>query len=342
VDLGMLFDARGEVQRTADAAAMAGVSVFFPPSVKPSFIVDSARIRMQEYVTHNPVRDGAATITDSHVRIDSMVVRVFLERPDLPTWFARIMGIHSMQVRARAAAEAAASGTAECIKPIMVPDWWVDANNDRKWTDGELYDPNVTGWGTSYRDPGQPGHWYVRHQPDYYRDWGRPDTLKQGSPGQNMTPAWYFPFRLGDGVGGDDYRKALASACAVATMSVGDWVYSEPGNMNGPTLQGIRDAIAADPSAYWDTSTNRIEGSRFGSGERSPRVATFPLFDPSQQIPGGTSAPIQVNGFGSFFIDSVDSNRNIVGRWLRVRAVPDQCKQRGTCRAALMYPRLIE
>ena len=36
-------------------------------------------------------------------------------------------------------------------------------------------------------------------------------------------------------------------------MDWGDLLLMEPGNMVGPTTQGIEDLIAQDPDAYWDT-----------------------------------------------------------------------------------------
>ena len=50
----------------------------------------------------------------------------------------------------------------------------------------------------------------------------------------------------------------------------------EPGNMVGPTTQGIDDLIAQDPTAYWDEDTNSVD-SPYGTG--SPRIFPIPLYD---------------------------------------------------------------
>ena len=50
----------------------------------------------------------------------------------------------------------------------------------------------------------------------------------------------------------------------------------EPGNMVGPTNQGIDDLMAQDPNAYWDDARS-ASSARFG---QSPRVFPIPLYDP--------------------------------------------------------------
>ncbi len=352
VDVGMMLDSRAEVQRTADAAALAGASAFMYPPVPTAEIPDSARARARDFVARNPVRGEVIPSqgVEVHVDMSKGTVQVELLRTAIPTGFARIFGEYSFDVGARATARAMTSGTAECIKPLMIPDPWWDRNGNgiydktrpsgESTTNGftypEYYDPLVTGFGNRFRDPGNPGY----TSPTYWRDWGRPVTLKVGSNDQTMRAGWYFAIRLGTSTGSSDYRAALSSACTPHSLSINDQIWSEPGNMAGPTKQGVEDAIAADPNARWVDGVG-VVGSSFPNVHKSPRMFTIPLFAPTEQIPGGTSAPMTVTNLATFFVTGMQGN-DVVGRWVRVRPVPDKCWNKGNCRASMMYLRLIQ
>ncbi len=59
----------------------------------------------------------------------------------------------------------------------------------------------------------------------------------------------------GEGPGGNNYRDNIAT-CDPTVIGPGTVLQVEPGNMIGPTNQGIRDLIAQDPGATWDTASN--------------------------------------------------------------------------------------
>jgi hypothetical protein len=342
VDLGMLYDARTEAQRAADAGALAGASTFLSNVVRTR-VAAEAQARAQDYARRNPVhgRDVPADATGIEVVVDEGIVRFRVTGRAIPLWFARVTGRTQTSVEGRATARAIQSGSAECIKPLMIPDWWVDDRpSNGRFDPGEFYDPLVTGYGMTYRDPGQPGYASVRSQGDFWRDFGRPVLLKAGSPSRAMEPGWFFPIRLPGATGASDYRDALSSSCPPVTLSIGDEIYSEPGNMIGPTKQAITDAISMDPDARWVAGVG-IQGSRFGggTGEGSPRMITIPFFAPTQQVPSGTSSPFTITNFGTFFVEAMQGN-DIVGRWTRVRSVRDNCQQRNNCRPYLQTLRL--
>ncbi len=343
IDLGMLFDSRSEAQRAADSAALAGASTF-QTALPANELVDTARARATHYAGSNRVHGTMVQAGEVAVDVfqDEGRVRATVRRRAIPLWFARMFGVKQADVGAVAAAQVIQSGTAECIAPLMIPDWWVDSNLDGKYTAGEYYDPVVTGYGMAYRDPGQPGFVYVATQGLYYGDVGRQVTLKTGSPSAAMNPGWYFPIRLGNNTGADDYRTDLGQACPPRTLSIGDLVYSEPGAMQGPTKQAMQDRIAQDPNARWEGA--KIVNSAFGggSGDGSPRILNIPLFNPTKQIPSGTSAPMEVHNLGSFFMESINGSGDIIGRWLNVRGVPDDCMKKGNCRRNLQALRLVE
>ena len=64
--------------------------------------------------------------------------------------------------------------------------------------------------------------------------------------------------------------------CNSTITGYGDLLQAEPGNMVGPDEKGMEDLIAKDPSAYWDTTNNKVVSSM----HPSPRVVAIPLFDP--------------------------------------------------------------
>jgi hypothetical protein len=83
----------------------------------------------------------------------------------------------------------------------------------------------------------------------------------------------------------------------------------EPGNMVGPTNQGIDDLIARDPAATFDTSCACVRGSQFGV---SPRVTPIPLYDPLYYATGkqnGRNADFKLANVIGFFIDTRVGNQ---------------------------------
>jgi hypothetical protein len=144
IDLGLAFTARAAAQRAADAAALAGASAFqdFTKAAAPG----PAQDRAYEYALANDVL--RRPIDSSQVEVwvipDEQKVRVRITEPDLPTWFARLIGWESMQVAAVAAAVASSGGSSDqCVLPFAIVDLWdendadEDPNNNDTPDDGE-------------------------------------------------------------------------------------------------------------------------------------------------------------------------------------------------------------
>jgi hypothetical protein len=95
-------------------------------------------------------------------------------------------------------------------------------------------------------------------------------------------------------------------------MEFGQTYDPEPGNMVGPTKQGMEDLIALDPDAYWDESKKRVVSSK----HPSPRVRAIPLFDPEYYADGkqnGRGASLKFVNYLGFFIEEMRGNE-VVGR----------------------------
>ena len=67
---------------------------------------------------------------------------------------------------------------------------------------------------------------------------GTQRTIKPGNPQNALTPGQFFAIRLGDSSGGNDYRTNIAT-CASQIVTCQNLYSVEPGNMIGPTKQGV-------------------------------------------------------------------------------------------------------
>lgn len=339
VDLGMLFMARNEAQRTADAAALAGVAALVE---NPG---DQERVKrvVREIADQNRVRKEIVPITDEDIGIRmtsdtfiSVNVRRIKDRGNaVPTIFAQIFGLNEVDVEARATAGFSMTDQAPCMSPFIVPDAWDDANGNGSYDTGEIYDHDVTGYGTHWRDgDGQ-----------YVADRGRPITLYPATADETLVPSWYFLYRLPGSQGGDDIRESIANiSCPPdATVKIGQMVQQEPGATVGPVKQGLEDRIALDPGAYYDPMTGNIEGSVMGDNWRaSPRILNIALFDPRDDVVSGAH-DVRVSNFAGVFVEQTQGN-DIVGRFLPIKGVGGgtRCEENSTCSPFMRYIHLIE
>jgi hypothetical protein len=102
-----------------------------------------------------------------------------------------------------------------------------------------------------------------------------------------------------------------------------DPLTQEPGAMSGPTISGAELLIAKDPSAYWDTSTNRVKGSAFA---HSPRTFPIPLYDPIFYDEGkrnGRTADLKTANWIGFFLEEIQGN-GLWGRIIPITGIRDR------------------
>ncbi|HEY4053796.1 MAG TPA: pilus assembly protein TadG-related protein, partial [Terriglobales bacterium] len=146
IDLTSLYSARGEIQRAADAAALAGAKAFVDSGVTTdpgnSNLQSIATTMAQSYAAgaaaQNLVAKGAAHLVPALPVMDFSLlgnprITVTLQRTGLPLFFARIWGGNFASVSATALAEAynpsySQSKTTgflpsapKCVKPLLVP-----------------------------------------------------------------------------------------------------------------------------------------------------------------------------------------------------------------------------
>jgi hypothetical protein len=103
----------------------------------------------------------------------------------------------------------------------------------------------------------------------------------------------------------------------------------EPGNMIGPTRQGMADLIAQDPSAWWNPALNNglggIDGGCFGAGTctRSPRQVAIPVYNPDVFHAGTPHGRVDITVIKvlGFFMERMQGN-DVVGRLMSYPTAP--------------------
>jgi hypothetical protein len=152
-------------------------------------------------------------------------------------------------------------------------------------------------------------------------DYGLQLTLKTGND-DKISSSWHYPVVL-DCRGGNCYRDAI-SGCADRVVGPGTVLDVEPGNMVGPTRQGVDDLIAMDPSARWDTTMNNGRGGiaggcmAAGTCTKSPR-----LVDEFQEGKANGRVDIVVTKVLGFFIEGASGNHAATtGRLMTYPAEP--------------------
>jgi Flp pilus assembly protein TadG len=321
VDVGMLLNSRSEAQRAADSAALAGAG-----SLLVDDVPDETRARNTaiQYGGMNTVREDAVTVLPEDVDVDLALLQVTarVRRTEdrgsaVATWFANVFGVDEVDIAATATAQVQPAGRATCVKPFAIPDQFLDIDGDGEFDEGiDQYDPNVHGYGSDWRNAGNPGDDGM----GYVNDFGRQVDLKQGGP-VNFQPSWYYPWDVpdaegGPSVGGDEYRWNIAN-CNTAIISIGDEYWIEGGNMEGPTRHGVNELMDQDPGAHWDTFDNEVEGSAWDPNwEGGPRIGIIPVFNPSREFDPGKE-PIEFTNFIAVFFEDIQGggqNQQVIAR----------------------------
>lgn len=277
VDLGLLYTARAEAQRAADAAALAGASAFLQyPRGNPA-VVPAAKERAVRYARLNEIRNEPADVVDANVQMlnPGGSVTVTVRREAVPLWFAQLFGMSAAAVTASATAGTAPANSAECVAPIAF-------DYDAIW---------------------EQDYWSSLH--------GQPVTI--GPEGESI-PATH-EFRTLDFIG--SWEQDPSDCTNAGTLSIGQ---SAPAGtwLNNNWAKKLLDD---DPKASWNNATKQVEG---GSGWNSPRVITTALYEP-----GGNPAEIMVKDFLLFFIEGVNTDGSVEGRFLAYAGGSDQGPEQG-------------
>jgi hypothetical protein len=213
-------------------------------------------------------------------------------------------GWDAANVSATATARLVNACSGDCFKPWSIADRWVDVNANGQFDAGiDQYDPVTTG----YQSPADNGL-YV--------------TLKVGNPQAALTPGFFYavdfpPLNRGIPVtGGDTYKDNISTCGPGSFVAVGDQLQVEPGNMVGPTVQGVQALIDLDPTAFWDASCTCANSPL---GASSPRLIRMAFFDPRFPVVSGRNY-VTVVKVGGFFLEGVQAGGDVTGRYTQVIA----------------------
>jgi Putative Flp pilus-assembly TadE/G-like len=341
IDYGVMWAARRQAQNAADAAALAGaISLAYVDFDNQNLARQSALDVAAQNNVWGQVPDvtpGDVTFplcpagapgagTNSCIRVDVFRNQRAGGSP-LPTFFGRLVGVNEQGVRAMAMAEALFGNVTDCVKPFAIPDKWEENRNNQGpvgWSETDTFERYERD-GTTLLTPADfygPGTGYTPETVGLGGgDHGRYITLKAGNPNDALAPGWFHPVVINptEGPGGANYRDNIAS-CDLTPIGPGTELDVEPGNMIGPTRQGMRDLIALDPYAEWDPDLNGtgrggVAGGCMASTGAdkclvSPRLVAIPVFDPDAYDAGRASGRIVINVVKvlGFFIDEMQGN----------------------------------
>lgn len=329
VDYGVFWTARRQAQNSADSGALAGAIALSYDD--PGDFTDTGlgKIGAWEATQANlifgqvPDVDITTDITypvcpdgvGQCIRVD--VFRDPTRGNALPIFFGTLVGLTEQGVRATATAQVRSGNATNCLKPWALPDKW-EENQTGPWTVDDTFDrydkdgnvrtditPDV------YVPPtaNSPGTSYTLAD-----DQGTEMVLKTGNPQGTIRAGWFSPVVL-TGTGGSDYRDNIGT-CVGTTYTIGDLLTVEPGNMVGPTKQGVEDLIALDSGAGWDDTNDVITGGCMAAGTCtiSPRVVAIPVYDLEQYLLSKMAGreEVIIRNFLGFFIDRMDGN-DVVG-----------------------------
>jgi hypothetical protein len=314
IDLGLLYVARSEAQRAADAAALAGASTF----ITSGCMSDSggcvaggpqealARLRAETVGSQDAVLGQAAAIETGDVsfhypnamepEITVTVERTAARGNAVPTLFARLFGVHLADVSATATAEAfdPTGSTVPvnygCVAPFLV------ANCDPAHTSPVNWSCNGgTGGAGYFIDPstgqvlhhgvypagivGEPWQLHSYAAPSQWYLVAYNDAL--GNQLASTSGTW-----SANGQSGSLLRQYV-SECAPALVACGSTVTTYNGKSIGPTDQGIDARIhaSADGLNNGQDSINSSIGPPFpitgGANNPEPALIGQTYYGPS-------------------------------------------------------------
>jgi hypothetical protein len=251
LDHGVMMLARGQAQNVADAAALSGIITRVADEPGPA---DPAVNGITEKVITHAVNQGtifggaSADIGRTWdwacppgLPTGAWCVRANVFRDGdiangstpLPVYFAPLFGLSSQKTRATATAAAWSANGTRCLKPWVIPDKWQEASPAVPGNATDEFNPAL---GDTYT----PGNGYT------LADIGTTVLLKPGNPNQAISSSFYFaidcdPDANGECVSSSNsgavYEENIAN-CRI-TKRIGDTINTNPGNMTGPTRQGV-------------------------------------------------------------------------------------------------------
>jgi hypothetical protein len=335
IDVGMFMTARNQAQNSADAGALSGVTALVRNSWTDRTASGPAVQSAIDTAKKNGVMGSAPSVLTTDVtfpndpagnanRVKVDVFRTTGRTNAIPTLIGSLLGVNTVDIKATATAEASPANAMTCVKPFMIPDKWIENSDNKGKADGPWSPSSTFDLVNKGGDPLANPDVYIPATETGYtgytvaNDVGTQLVLRAGT-GNQANPSFYYSWKMPGDTGGDFYRENIAN-CNTSVMEMGNKIIQEPGDMSGPTIQGVQSLIDQDPDAIWSTDCKCVVNSRFGGD--TPRVFPIPLFDPGYYALGqtqGRTADFKIANFLGFFVDHVSGNQiygivtNIVG-----------------------------
>jgi len=359
IDVGMFMTAKTQAQTSADAGALAGATALafnsFTDRSASGPAVQSAvntalanRVAASSVsVTSDDVTFPLDPVTGQADRVGVTVYRTDDRSNSVPTLMGAFFGIQRVNIAATATAEAAPANGVGCVKPFTIPDRWIEnvtppwnsmtSTFDRYYANGNRAGQVMTPTADDYPPPGDSR--YVGYSMTG-NDIGTLLTIRAGT-GNNVSPTMYFSWAMPNNTGADDYEGNIAG-CNPTVVHRGQIITQEPGNMVGPTNQGIDALLLQDPNAEWGTSCNCVINSQYPG--HSPRVFPIPLYDPDyyqSNVTNGRNATLRVANWIGFFLVSRNGN-DVLGRITPILGVIDSSLPPGDPNSLARAIRLVQ
>lgn len=332
IDVGMFMNSRSQAQNSADAGALAGAVALAFNSYTDRTPSGPAVQSAVQTALFNKVAGGNVSVLTSDVtfplgptgvdnRVKVNVYRTGDRQNPVPTLMGQFFGVTTVNIIAEATAEASPANAATCVKPFTIPDKWTERTTppfNSETSEFDMYDnkgkllpnPDV------YIPADQPG--YTGY--NAVRDKGMVLNLKADNTSK-VAPSFYNPWVIPGNSGASDYRRDIGN-CNTQVVPIGTVIQPEPGNMVGPTNDGVQDLINKDPNAYWDDGCKCVKGSAYS---KSPRIAVIPVYDPiyyAEGKAGGRNASLKIANYLGFFLEEMRGGE-VKGRITPVQGVFD-------------------
>ena len=357
IDYGIFWVSRGQAQNAADAGAMAGaVALSFDnyldrtnggPAKQAALAlatanrvwVDPPAVNVASDITFPtdaalcPMANGGDD--PRSYGFQAPCIRVDVSQT-LPTYFARLVGVESQQVRATAMARFMSANGSDCVTPLAIPDKWTEvttpafpwqsptglARFNKYTTAGVLLPPSAR---DSYNRPTAtvPGGF----QFTVAASAGGPGfqmTLTEapaGSPRPAIGRGQFIPVDLPRvNTTPPNAFRASIEGCNGAPVGMGQAITPLAGSRIADAVTAANALIARDPAASWNVTLNTIQNSCAmglpACAAFSPRLIALPVFDVDRyedtRWPPATLDLRIVNILG-FFIENATTT-SIVGR----------------------------
>ena len=332
IDVGMFMTSRSQAQNSADAGALAGAVALAFNSYTDRSPTGPAVQSAVKTALFNKVAAGDVSVLPADVtfpngptglnnRVKVNVYRTAARTNPVPTLMGQFFGVTQVDIVAEATAEASPANAATCVKPFTIPDKWTEKTTppfNSETSEFDMYDNKGKPLATQdvYVPADQPG--YTGY--NAVRDKGMILNLKADNASK-VAPSFYNPWVIPGNSGASDYRRDIGN-CNTTIVPIGTVIQPEPGNMVGPTNDGVQDLIDKDPNAYWDDGCNCVKGSAYS---KSPRIAIIPLYDPvyyAEGKAGGRNASLKIANYLGFFLERM-SGGEVKGRITPVQGVMD-------------------